>query len=190
MNKRVKAIIEDESLLWKGHFLLASGKHSPIYWEKFRLLENPQLLAEICKPIVDRFSDVGADVVVGPTLGGVIVAFEVARQLGIRAAFAERLPEGKGRFFRPPVFLSDQSRVLIVDDVYMTGRTFRQVVAAIGTTGATIVGAGALIDRCNKFPDLQFPFYSVEHLEFLDYDSSNCPLCSQGIPLTKAAGGS
>jgi orotate phosphoribosyltransferase len=149
-NKTIADVIEDASLLWHGHFALASGEHSDTYWMKFRLLEQPQILARLCEPIVHHFKDSAVDLVVGPTLGGVPVAYEVARQMGTRALFAERRGSEGTRFVRQPTTLTPGQRVLLVDDVFMTGWTIRHIVQCVLDVGATVCGIGIILDRSKQ----------------------------------------
>jgi orotate phosphoribosyltransferase len=188
MNTKVIKIIENKELLRRGHFVLASGIHSGVYWEKFRVLEQPKLLAVLCEPFAERFQNIGADIVVGPTLGGVLVAYEVARQMGITAVFAERASNIDGRFFRPPTILRQDHKVLIVDDVLMTGWTLNCVINAIHDVGAEICGIGVILNRSKELPRFTWPLFTVHTLRIPDYDPENCLLCKAGIPLTKAAG--
>ncbi|MFC1716108.1 phosphoribosyltransferase family protein [Candidatus Poribacteria bacterium] len=152
------------------------------------MLEDPRLLGSLCKPIAQRFQDAGVDIVVGPTLGGVLVAYEVARQMGKKAVFAERASNEEGRFFRPPIILQQGHRVLIVDDVLMTGWTLTHLGSAVRGTGAEICGIGIILDRSAATPAFTCPLFAVHRMEIPDYDPESCPLCGQGLPLTKAAG--
>src|SRR3954470_20399033 len=118
--------------LKEGHFLLASGCHSPQYVEKFDLLRRPQATSSVCTLIADRFGSQQVDVVVGPTTGGVILAFEVARQLNAFAAYAERA-QGveQGREFRRGTAFAPNARVLVVDDILTTGGSVRETLGAL-----------------------------------------------------------
>ena len=86
----VEGIFEKSGAILKGHFLLASGLHSPVYWEKFKVLQSPNYTEQLCRMITTHFLKQGVQVVAGATTGGVILAFEVARQLGVRGIFAEK----------------------------------------------------------------------------------------------------
>ena len=90
MTSKIKALLHQTDAILNGHFQLASGRHSPVYLEKFRILERPAQTEQLCRLIAERFRDVGVQLVVGPTTGGIIVGYEVAKQLGVRSAFAER----------------------------------------------------------------------------------------------------
>jgi len=98
MSAHVEDIFREAGAVLEGHFELTSGLHSPVYWEKFRVLSSPRHTEQLCRMIAERFTDETVDVVAGPTVGGIIIAFEVAKQLGKRAVYAERA--GEGRDFR------------------------------------------------------------------------------------------
>lgn len=167
-----------------GHFLLTSGRHSDIYFEKFRLLECPHMLETAVHAMLtqlDGYSEV--DAVVGPTLGGVIVAYEAARQLGVCALYAER--EGEGRAFRRGSALEPGTRVLIVDDVLTTGTSIREVLDLLQRYQARVMGIGVLIDRSETPPDFGAPLASALRLPAKTYNPAECPLCQEGVPLVK-----
>jgi len=106
---------QEAGAVMDGHFLLTSGRHSPVYWEKFRVLQQPEHTQALCGLIAARFREQRIQLVAGPTLGGMLLAFEVARQLGVRAVYAEK--EGAGRAFRRGFTVSPGDRLLIVDDI-------------------------------------------------------------------------
>ena len=170
----------------RGHFLLTSGRHSDLYFEKFRLLEQPALLEQAVSAMLanlPREAVAAAQVVVGPTLGGVLVAYEVARQLGIRALYAER--EGDGRAFRRGSLLEPNTPALVVDDVLTTGTSIREVLALLEGYRTQVVGIGVLIDRSESPLAFGAPLASALRLPAQTYPPDECPLCRQGDPLTK-----
>lgn len=167
----------------EGHFLLTSGRHSAVYFEKFRLLEQPRVLSELVAAMLAQLPAHAAQVVVGPTLGGVLVAYEAARQLGIRAAYAER--EGNGRAFRREGAPEPDTPVLVVDDVLTTGTSIREVLALLEVCRARVVGIGVLIDRSETPPTFGIPLVSALRLPAVSYAPEECPLCRAGMPLTK-----
>jgi len=172
--------------LREGHFLLASGRHSDRYVEKFDLLRRPDATQVVCAGIADRFSGEGIDVVVGPTTGGVILAFEVARQLGVAAAYAERRGEGEnGREFRRGARFDDGARVLLVDDILTTGGSIRETLAALATHPVTVVAVAVLVDRSGGRLDFGVPLTAVATLDIATWAAAACPLCAAGTPLTK-----
>lgn len=166
-----------------GHFLLTSGRHSDIYFEKFRLLEQPRLLRECVAAMLARLPCREVEVVVGPTLGGVLVAYEAAQQLGVRALYAER--EGEGRAFRRGSTLDAETPVLVVDDVLTTGTSVREVLALLEQYRAQVRGIGVLIDRSETPLDFGAPLASALRMPAVSYAPDECPLCRQGIPLVK-----
>src|SRR2546428_85547 len=130
--------------LLQGHFRLTSGRHSPSYIEKFRIMEDPVATTMFCGLIAARFRDAGISVVVGPATGGIILAYEVARQLGTRAIFAEKGPEG-GLIFDRGFAIAPGERTLVVDDVLTTGGSVRQVLSLLTAAKADIAGIAFLI---------------------------------------------
>jgi orotate phosphoribosyltransferase len=166
-----------------GHFLLTSGLHSPVYWEKFRILEDPASTVALCAMIAENFRDAGVDVVAGPTTGGIILAHEVARQLGVRAIYAEKT--GETRAFRRGMKLAPGERVLLVDDVLTTGKSVREVLAALAGSSSELVGVGVLVDRSVAPADYGAPLFSCISARPVTYDPADCPLCRDGVPLVK-----
>jgi orotate phosphoribosyltransferase len=143
----VEEMLRESGALMEGHFLLTSGRHSQFYVEKFRLLEQPRLTSILCGELARRFKDDAIECVVGPVTGGIILAFEVARQLGCRAVYAERGESGKGFVLRRGFQLQKNERVLVVEDIVTTGGSARQVVELAQSEGANVVGVGLLVDR-------------------------------------------
>jgi len=173
--------------LLEGHFLLTSGRHSGAYVEKFRILQHPAYTQELCSLMVEEFRGLDFQVVAGPTTGGIILAFEVARQMGVRAIFAEK--QGEGRVFRRSLALAPSERVLIVDDILTTGGSLRLVVDEVVRWGAQPVGVGVLVDRSDPPPTFGVPLFSCLRLPIPSYDPEACPLCRERLPLVKPGGG-
>ena len=176
-----------------GHFLLSSGRHSPAYVEKFRLLQHPQQTERLCRLIADRFRDDpdghgGPELVAGPTTGGVILSYEVARLLGLRGIFAEKADGG--RAFQRGFEVRPGERTLIVDDVLTTGGSIREVIEAVRRAGGEPIGVGVLVDRSGgrtEFPDGRggaLPLFACLELDLPAYEEGACPLCDDGVPLT------
>jgi orotate phosphoribosyltransferase len=172
--------------LKQGHFLLSSGRHSDQYIEKFDLLRQPAQTTAACAEIARVFANRDIDVVVGPTTGGVILAFEVARQLGVAAAYAERRSAGQpGREFRRGTVFAPGSRVLVVDDILTTGGSVRETLDVLASHQVEIVGVALLVDRSSTPVDFGLPFVALARTEIASWDAANCPLCAQGMPLVK-----
>lgn len=183
MAQDVAAILRNAGALLEGHFLLTSGRHSGTYIEKFRLLEYPSYAQELCRYIADHFRPLNVQLVAGPTTGGIIISYEVAKQLGVRGIFAEKTAQGRafGRGFR----VSPGERTLIVDDVLTTGGSIREVLTAVRRAGGQPVGVAVLIDRTGGHADFDLPFFACLTLDVASYDPADCPLCTQQLPLTE-----
>jgi orotate phosphoribosyltransferase len=171
--------------LKEGHFLLSSGRHSDRYIEKFDLLRQPQATEAACRPIAGRFADDGVDIVVGPTTGGILLAFEVARQLGTAAAYAERDEGSARRVFRRGQTFAPGARVLLVDDILTTGGAVRETLAALAEEPVTVVGIAVLVDRSGGAVAFEQPLFALATLEVETWEPAECPLCAAGEPLVK-----
>lgn len=168
----------------EGHFLLSSGRHSPLYIEKFELIQRPEPTVRLLAELVAPYRSKGVETVAGPTTGGAILAFEAARQLGARAIFAER-GEVDGREFRRGFAIRRGERVLVVDDVLTTGGSVRDTVEAVRSLGGEVVGAVVLIDRSGGRADAGAPYTAALRLRVPTFSPDECPECRAGSPLTK-----
>lgn len=182
----VEQIFRASGAVLEGHFLLTSGRHSPAYWEKFQVLQWPQHTERLCRALADHYRPANVEVVVGPTTGGIILAYEVARQLGVRGLFVENDPDHPGqRALRRGFQIRPGERVLIVDDVLTAGTSIREVLAALTPWQPEIVGIGVLIDRSQGGTDFGVPLHALLHLSVPSYAPADCPLCAEGQPLVK-----
>jgi len=172
--KRVDAIKE-------GHFKFTSGLHGSIYIQCALLLKEPALSEKVCGAIAEHFRPEQPDLVVGPALGGIIVAYEVARQLGVPGLFTER--ENGKMTLRRMFQVQPGQKVLVVEDVITTGGSSQEVVELMEGCGAKVVGVGSIVDRSNGRARISVPYYSLLTLKIDNYDPADCPLCKQGIPL-------
>lgn len=179
----VEKILRESGAVLQGHFLLTSGLHSPTYMEKFRILERPETTSQLCTMIADHFRGFNVQLVAGPTMGGVILAYEVARQLGVRALFAER--EGDKRVFRRGFTITPGERVLVVDDVVTTGGSVSEVIEEVKRKSGTVVGVGLLVNRGKGNVDFGVPTFGCYELSIPNYPPEKCPQCAAGIPLVK-----
>jgi len=179
----VARLFEDSGAVLRGHFRLTSGRHSPVYWEKAKVLQYPAYTEKLCKMIAGHFRQAKIDLVAGPTTPGIILAYETARQLGVRAIFAEKA-DGGGREFRRGFVIQPGERVLVVDDVLTTGGSVRAVIAAVRQLGGVVAGVGVLVDRTASKVDFGVPFYACHRADEVSYPPEECPLCAAGVPLT------
>jgi orotate phosphoribosyltransferase len=197
--ERTEALFQRAGALREGHFLLKSGRHSERYLEKFLLLQDPAVTSELCSfwAAAARGADGRpmVDVVAGPTTGGIVLAFETARQLGVRGIFAEEVrgPDGAThREFRRGFRIERGERVLLVDDILTTGGSLLAMLAPVEAAGGEIVGCFVMADRSGGTAVLASPTtarrYSVEGLWQLEIPTFEpgpvtCPRCADGMPL-------
>ncbi|MBI4727621.1 orotate phosphoribosyltransferase [candidate division TA06 bacterium] len=184
LNKQeIKDILIKRQVLLDGHFLLTSGHHSQFYFEKFRILQYPKDSQAFCGMIAEQFKAADIQTIVGPTTGGIIIAFEVARQMGKKAIYAERTSEGRGLL--RGMSLAPDEKVLVVDDVMTTGGSVIKTIEAVKRARAQLMGVAVLIDRSFQAPDFGVPFLGIYGEKVETFDPADCPLCPKGIPLTK-----
>ena len=181
----VERIFRDAGAFREGHFVLASGKHSSRYLEKFEVLQWPKETERLCATIASWWRDEIPDTVAGPTTGGIILAHETARQLGTRAVYAERSESGSGRVFRRGFQLRRGERVLVVDDIMTTGGSVQETIDAVRAAGAEVIGAAVLVDRSGGSAALDIPVRTLWSLDIPAYAPADCPLCRDGVPVTK-----
>jgi orotate phosphoribosyltransferase len=183
---RILETLRASGALKEGHFVLSSGRHSDRYIEKFDLLRQPRATSKVCRVITDRFQDQRIDVVVGPTTGGVILAFEVARQLGVAAAYAERATDYEPtREFRRGTTFTPKSRVLVVDDILTTGGSLRETLEALAAHPVEVAAVAVLVDRSGGDADLGVPYIALATMDIQTWDPAECPLCWRGEPIIK-----
>jgi orotate phosphoribosyltransferase len=178
----LEAAIERTGVLKKGHFLLTSGRHSDQYMQMAQLLQYPAEAQEAGDAVAKLFADQKIDLVVGPALGGVIIAHEVASSLGVRCIFAER-KEGEMQI-RRGFDVEAGERVLVIEDVVTTGGSVKEVIALLEERGATVVGVGSLVDRSKGNP-FEVPYRALKAVQIESYLEEDCPLCKEGIPAVK-----
>ncbi|MFH1406454.1 MAG: orotate phosphoribosyltransferase [Candidatus Omnitrophota bacterium] len=174
----ILGIFEKSGALLEGHFLLSSGLHSPRYLQCALILQDPLLADKVCAELAEKFDAERPTLIMGPALGGIIVAYEVGKTLGVRAIFAERT-EGKLNV-RRGFSISPKDRVLVVEDVVTTGGSTKEVIELVKNAGAQLVGAGAIVDRSEKTPDFGVKFKALLKINIPTYQPQNCPLCKKG----------
>jgi orotate phosphoribosyltransferase len=202
---RTEALFRSSGALHDGHFLLKSGRHGDAYVEKFQVLQDPVATSELCgffathgrgldgEPLVDLCA--------GPTTGGVILAFETARQLGVRSIFAEEVRGDDGvvrREFRRGFRIEPGERVLLVDDILTTGGSLLAMLPAVEAAGGEILECVILVDRSGGLSTLTspatgrvYPLRALWQLELPTYDpgAATCPRCAAGEPAVRPDGG-
>lgn len=181
--KDVMKMLEETQAVLHGHFLLTSGLHSPMYVEKFNVLQHPKYTEKLCQEIARRYANDNVQLVVGPVTGGILLAHEVGKALGTRAIFTER-EDGKMTLKRG-FHIEPGTRVLVVEDIVTTGGSVKEVMDVVKAHGGELVGVGLLVDRSGGKVDFGIRTEALLHLNVETYDPAKCPLCEKGIPFTK-----
>jgi len=176
-------LFRQSGALLEGHFKLSSGLHSPSYLQCALVLQHPDAAEQLGRALAAELRGAGATTVLSPALGGLIIGHEVARALGVRAIFAER-QEG-ALVLRRGFSLASDDRVIVIEDVVTTGGSTRETMDVAAAAGATVVAAGAIIDRSGGNATLNVPFKSLVTLTVPTYQPDACPLCASGVPVTK-----
>nr|WP_164945600.1 orotate phosphoribosyltransferase [Clostridium sp. FP1] len=181
MNINVLDILKESGALLEGHFLLSSGRHSNRYCQCAKLLQYPDKAEKVLSVAVEKIKDIEFDVVVGPAMGGIIVAYEVGRQTGKPAIFTERV---NGTFeLRRGFEIKKGQKVLITEDVVTTGKSSLETIEVLKELGAEVVGICCIVDRGSS--TTPYPIYSAIKLDIESYDAVDCPLCKEGTAYIK-----
>ncbi|MFA6143139.1 MAG: orotate phosphoribosyltransferase [Candidatus Omnitrophota bacterium] len=181
--KDVLKIFDKYSALLTGHFKLSSGLHSEKYLQCALVLQYPEAAGLLAKELAKKFAEEKIGVVVGPALGGITIAYEVARALGVRGLFTER-QDGK-MVLRRGFSVKPGERVLIVEDVITTGLSTKEVIEVVKSLGGQIAGVGSIIDRSSAPIDFSAKFESLAKIKVETFKEDDCPLCKSNIPITK-----
>jgi orotate phosphoribosyltransferase len=175
-----------QGALLEGHFLLSSGLHSPAYFQCARLLERPEIASRLGEALAAKLPSGSVDLAIAPALGGILVAHEVARALGVRALFAERDPATGELTLRRGFAIAPGERALVMEDVVTTGRSLKETMEVVRSNQGLVTATGALVDRStDHLAELGLPFHSLARLEFPTYTASNCILCKSGSEAVK-----
>jgi orotate phosphoribosyltransferase len=169
--------------LLEGHFRLSSGLHSPGYLQCALVLQHPREAETLGAALGAIVRPLGAQTVLSPAMGGIVIGQEVGRALGVRAIFAER--QDGALMLRRGFALDRGEKVIVVEDVVTTGGSTRETMDVAREAGAIVVGACAIVDRSGGKQGLDVPFRALLPMEVTTYQADACPLCQQGIPVTK-----
>ena len=182
----VLGVFREAGALLEGHFILSSGRRSPVFLQKALIFKNPVLTAKLCAALADKVRDTLdalPDIIVAPAMGGVIPGYEMARQLGLESVFMER--EGGEFTLRRGFSLQPGARVLMVEDIVTTGLSSREAIAAIRKAGGDVVAGCCIFDRSAGQADIGVPLISLAAKRFPDYDPDDLPEALAALPATK-----
>lgn len=184
-DERVMEILKEAGVLLEGHFRLTSGRHSNRYLQCAKIFRNTKYSEELCAALAQQFQADGVDVVIGPAMGAVQMAYEVSRHLACENYFAERDEEGK-MTLRRGFAVTPGMKVLLVEDVVTTGGSVKEVLELVKAAGGEVVGVGSIVNRTNGSVDFGVPFKSVISVNVESWEPEDCPLCKEGkLPVVK-----
>ena len=173
--------LAERGALLDGHFRLSSGRHSDRFVQKFRILEDPTIVEPIAKALAERVRPYAPTVVVSAAVGGIVLGYEVARQLGTKAIFVEK-EDGRPKL-RRGFSLGPGDRAFVVEDVVTTGGSVREVLDVVRSSGASAVAVGIIVRR--EPADFGVPSLALLELPVASFDPAECPQCVRGAPLTE-----
>lgn len=175
------AALEERGALLDGHFRLSSGRHSNRFIQKFRILEDPVVLEEIAKTFADAVRPLAPTVVVSAAVGGIVLGYETARQLGTKAIFVEK--ENGVPSLRRGFALGLGDKALVVEDVVTTGGSVREVLDVVAKHGANVVAVCVIVRR--QPSDFGVQTIALLEMPVVSYDAADCPQCAASEPLTE-----
>ena len=178
--------LRQEDALLRGHFRLSSGLHSDTYVQCARYLRRPDLAAPAAAALAAQIREAGlqADVVVGPAMGGVVMGYELARQLGVPGIFTERDADGQ-MTLRRGFTVTPGEKIIIAEDVVTTGKSTLEVAKVLRSMGAEVLAVASLIDRTGGKGGLDFPHFALLPVVAATFTPEGCPLCAAGVPVVK-----
>lgn len=178
---RVTEVLKEAGVLLEGHFKLTSGRHSNKYLQCAKIFRNTKYSEELCAALAEQYKNDGVQVVIGPAMGAVQMAYEVSRPLKCENFFTERDENGK-MALRRGFAVQPGEKVLVVEDVVTTGGSVREVIELVRAAGGEIVGVGSIVDRTGGKIDFGVPFRAVISVDVESWEPENCPLCKSGAP--------
>lgn len=181
--KEVLSILKEKQAVLEGHFILTSGRHADTYIQCARILQDPKTTSLLISELLKDMGDLEVDLVIGPATGGIIIAYEAGRQLGVNAIFTER--ENGKMILRRGFEIPKGAKVLVVEDVVTTGGSVQEVLDVVKQKGGQVAAVGLLADRTGGKIDFGVPTYRIFSKEIQSYEPENCPLCKEGFPAIK-----
>ncbi|MBV8149687.1 MAG: orotate phosphoribosyltransferase [Candidatus Eremiobacteraeota bacterium] len=173
------AALAERGAVLDGHFRLSSGRHSDRFVQKFRILEDPSMVEPVARALAEAFEDRKATAVVSAAVGGIVLGYEVARQLGTKALFVEK--ENGVPALRRGFRLGAGDRALVVEDVITTGGSVKEVIDVVRAAGAEVIGVGAIVLRAPV--DFGVPTHVLLELPMTSFAPDECPQCKAGQPI-------
>ncbi|NLN49295.1 MAG: orotate phosphoribosyltransferase [Clostridiales bacterium] len=177
-NEEVIEILIKCGVLMEGHFILTSGKHSDKYVQCAKLFQNPMYSEIISSILAEKLKKYDADLVIAPAVGGIILSYEIAKQLNVKSLFAER--ENQMMTLRRGFEIAKGAKVIVVEDVVTTGGSVNEVVDLVNSLGGVITAIGSIVNRSKNNSVFPYPYEYVVQIDMESYDKEECPLCLKG----------
>jgi orotate phosphoribosyltransferase len=181
--KEIRQLLEATNVIQQGHFVLSSGRHADIYMQCAKVLQHPNHAAKLAAEIAAKWQGQNIDLVIGPALGGVVLSYVVAEQLGVRSLFSER-KNGEMKI-RRGFELNAGEKVLVVEDVVTTGGSVKELLDLLEKMNVEIVGISSIVDRSNGLVEFNYPFKALLPIDIKSYKANHCKLCQKEIPITR-----
>lgn len=183
-NEEVLEIFKKTGGVLHGHFKLTSGRHSDTYMQCAKLFVDTKSSEKLCKALAEKLDGTACDMVISPAVGGILMGYEMARQLNVPNIFAER--ENGAMTFRRGFELPTGINVIVVEDVVTTGGSVKEVVELVKKSGANVSAVASIVDRSNGKVDFGVKFVNLLSMEVVSYEAEDCPICKEGkIPVYK-----
>ena len=177
----IEQILSDCRAMLRGHFVLTSGRHSEYYVEKIKIINNPKYVEILCEQLAKKLSNYDCDIVVGPAFGGIVLAYEVAKQLGKRFVFTQRKDDMMT--IRSGFDICPSDRAIIIEDIITTGGSVREVIALLNSMQIDIQAIGSIVDRSGGKVDFGIDHIALHTMNIETFAADDCPLCRENIPL-------
>ena len=179
----VLEVFRRSGALLEGHFRLTSGLHSPGFMQCALVLQHPDVAESLGRALAECTRELAPNVVVSPAIGGIVIGQEVGRALGVRAMFVER--QNGAMTLRRGFTITDLDRILVVEDVLTTGGSTRETIEVARSAAGRVVGAAAIVNRSGGALSFDVPYRALLDYPLATYQPDVCPLCAQGVPVTK-----
>ena len=176
-------LLQETGAMLDGHFLLTSGRHSNVYIEKFRVLENPQALDDVCRAMAGTVQNQNVELVFGAAIGGILIAGGVGRHLAVKHIFSERV-DGKMEL-RRGFSITRGQRIVIVEDIITTGGSVFELIQLAKEYEAEIVHVVNLVDRSSGEVNFEVPTTALLTIPSESWEPEDCPLCQEGVAITQ-----
>lgn len=179
----ITEILKETKAVLQGHFLLTSGRHSEYYVEKIKIINNPKFVSILCEKLSELLKDYECDVIVGPAYGGIVLAYEVAKQLNKKFVFTQRKDEKMT--IRSGFDINPGDKAIIIEDIITTGGSVKEVIDLLTSKDIKVSAVACIVDRSGGNAKFDYPLIPLHSMSIESWEADNCPLCKNNIPLIK-----